>query len=165
MLHRILTEADAAAATATFDILEWNLFYQVFCGCEDRFSSISAVLERRHALLDQDHDDREDADAAEQVPAGFIRSKKAAALSTIEEDDDDADDAEEQVFTSMEMRVKAKEDADLYVKTASFSIKWAEKACDGLFAVAFNLARTNLHVGTSSVASPAHQTRHQTHPT
>ena len=160
LLHHILTEADAAAATATFSLLEWNLWYQVFCGTEDRFSSISAVLEHRHALLDEDDDDGEDDDAADQVPAGFIRSKKAAALSTIEEEDD-ADDAEEQVFTSMEMRVKAKEAADLRVHKALFSIKWAEKACDGLFADEFNLARKNLHVGTSAGAAAAHRIIHK----
>ena len=66
LLHHILTEADAAAATATFSLLEWNLFYEVFCGCDDRVNSISAVIEHRHALLDQDDDDGEDADAAEQ---------------------------------------------------------------------------------------------------
>ena len=158
LLQPILTEADAQTAIATFDILEWKLFDQVFCGTGDRFSSISAVLEHRHAILNEDDDDVEDDDAVNQVPAGFIRyNKENSALNTIEEDgeDDDADDDEEQVFTSMEMRVKAKEDADVHTKKALSSIKWAAKACDGRFADEFNLARENLHTGTSAGAAAA----------
>ena len=60
VLPRIMTEADAVAATATFNVLEWNFFFQDFRRTSDRFVSISKVLNHRDTSPGEDDDEEDD---------------------------------------------------------------------------------------------------------
>ena len=96
-------------------------------------------------------DDEEDDDEEERVlvaecilytPAAYpLYDLEEDEEEEEEEDDDDDDDDEKQVWTPEEMRIKAKKEAEAKVKKALASINAAEKACGGLFADEFKLAR------------------------
>jgi hypothetical protein len=146
--QRILTDADADAAKATFSLSEFNLFYQFLVDTEDRFISVSKVLQHRY---------KERVLVAECI----LYTPAAYPLYDLEEDEeeeeeeDDDDDDEKQVWTPEEMRIKAKKEAEAKVKKALASINAAEKACGGLFADEFKLAREKLRACMDPLATGA----------
>jgi len=127
----VLTRAEADAATTTFSLTEFHIFFHALTISDnDRYSAIIAVLEHRESAM--------------------VSSRSAAAAPAADDDNED-----EQVLTPEDLRNKAKEDANAKVIEALASIDTAEEACGGLFADEFKLARETLQACTDPLAAGA----------
>ena len=137
VLQSILTSTEADAATATFSLSEWNLFYQGLVDSGNRYIAIAAVLEHREESLEE-----------------LAMESSAAAVATHAADEEEEEE-DEQVLTPDQLRSMAKEDAEAKVIEALASIDAAEKACGGLFTAKFKLAREKLQACTDPLAAGA----------
>ena len=137
VLQSILNITEADAATATFSPSEWNLFFQGLVDSGDRYTAIIAVLEHR----------------ASEESLGELAIESSAAVAATYAADEEEDD--EQVLTPDQLRSRAKNDAEAKVIEALASIDAAEKACGGLFADMFKLAREKLQACTDPPAAGA----------
>ena len=127
----VLTTAEADAATATFSLPEFRIFFQGLVISGNRYSAIIAVLKHKES--------------------GMVSSCSAAAAPAA----DEGKKEEEQVLTPQQLRNKAEEDAKAKVIEALASIDNAENTCGGLFAEWFNFARENLEDCTDPLAAGA----------